>query len=91
LPVFIEIYSSSVSGPRCGIGKTIELATGGYMKLPLKHLPLRTYYRGIEISPESDTFLLETMNRLGTEVPDEAINAALKAFLKVADEIERSD
>ena len=50
------------------------------MKEPRKWLPLRTYYRGIELSPESEALLLKTMNRLQVEDPDTAIKAALQAF-----------
>jgi hypothetical protein len=52
------------------------------MKKPLTQLPLRTYYRGIELSAESDNLLLEVMNRLQVDDPDEAIKAALQVFLK---------
>lgn len=45
------------------------------MKEPLKWLPLRTYYRGIELSPESKALLLKAMNRLQTDKPDTALRA----------------
>ena len=56
------------------------------MKKPLTQLPLRTYYRGIELSAESDNLLLEVMNRLQVDDPDEAIKAALQVFLKQEEE-----
>jgi hypothetical protein len=52
------------------------------MKEPLKGLPLRTYYRGIELSPDSEALLLKVMNHLQVEDPDTAIQAALEAFLQ---------
>lgn len=51
------------------------------MTSPLKHLPIRTYYRDIELSPEGEALLLEAMNRLKAEDPDDAIRAALELFL----------
>ncbi len=51
------------------------------MKKPLIQLPLRTYYRGLELSDKSETLLIEVMNRLNTEDYEEALKTTLLAFL----------
>ncbi len=52
------------------------------MKKPLSRLPLKTLYRGLELSAESEELLNQAMNRLNVDDPDEAIKAALQVFLR---------
>ena len=51
------------------------------MKKPLTWLPLRTLRHGLEISVETERLLFEAMNRLETEDYEDALQAALEAFL----------
>ena len=53
------------------------------MSGPLRRrLPLKALYRGVELSGESEVLLDEVMVRLNVDDPDEALKAALQAFLK---------
>ena len=47
-----------------------------------RRLPLKALYRGVELSGESEVLLDEVMVRLNVDDPDEALKAALQAFLK---------
>jgi len=48
---------------------------------PFRRLPIKTLYRGVELSTESEELLDEAMMRLNVNDPDEAIKAALLAYL----------
>ena len=48
-----------------------------------RRLPTKTLYRGVELSAETEQLLDEAMVRLDVNDPDEAINAALKAYLNL--------
>jgi hypothetical protein len=49
-----------------------------------RRLPLKTFYRGLELSGASEALLEEAMARLDTYDPDEALKAALRLFLRNA-------
>jgi hypothetical protein len=46
-----------------------------------KKLPLKIWYRPIDLSAETERMLDEAMVRLNVDKPDLAIHAALKKFL----------
>ena len=52
------------------------------MTWPFRRLPLKTLYRDIELSSESEEMLDEAMVRLDTDDPDVAVKAPLELFLK---------
>jgi hypothetical protein len=60
-----------------------SLAVFGFRRLPLK-----TLYRGIELSAESEEMLDEAMVRLDTDSPDMALKAALAVLLQQHNETE---
>jgi hypothetical protein len=47
-----------------------------------RRLPFKVSYRGLELSGETEELLDEAMVRLDVNDPDEAVKAALRAFLK---------
>jgi hypothetical protein len=44
-------------------------------------LPLKTLYRGLALSPETEALLEQAMTRLDEDDPDRALQAVLRAFL----------